>query len=60
MICDHYDPITASCAPSCVVCSYHRTDCPGKREAAPVLEHRDGQVERDLRPNISTSSLSNK
>lgn len=22
-MCDHFDPITTACAPSCCVCSYH-------------------------------------
>ena len=30
------------------------TDCQDKEKAAPVLEHRDGQVKSDLRDHIFT------
>jgi len=29
--CERYDPITASCAQSCVVCSNYRNGCAGLR-----------------------------
>lgn len=44
MNCDHFDPITASCAPCCIVCSNYGTSCHGERKAAPVLAHKDGRV----------------
>lgn len=44
MNCDHFDPITASCAPCCIVCSNYGTSCHGERKAAPVLAHKDDRV----------------
>lgn len=48
MICKQFDPITHSCAPSCVVCSHLGINCMGEKEAAPVLEHRDGQAKQKV------------
>ena len=48
MICENFDPITHSCAPSCAVCGYLGFNCMGKKEAAPVLEHRDGQAKQKV------------
>ena len=55
MICKRYDPITASCAPCCDVCSHYQRDCSGQKEAAPVRQHRNGNAERDLQPLFSAS-----
>lgn len=57
MCCEHFDPITASCAPCCSVCSYRGRGCK-KEKAAPVLEHRNSQAERDSHTLFSASSLS--
>lgn len=50
MICDHFDPITASCAPCCAVCSgcRERTENEPRKnneKAALVLEHQGGGIE---------------
>lgn len=55
-VCGRFDPITASCAPSCQVCSW-RGNCPEHmRKAAPVLEHRSGKAEQFFEP-VSASHL---
>lgn len=55
-VCRRFDPITASCAPCCAVCS-RRGNCPEHmRKAAPVLEHRSGKVEQFASP-VSASYL---
>ena len=54
MCCEQFDPITASCAPCCWVCSYRGSSCE-KEKTAPVLEHRNGQAERDLNTLFSAS-----
>ena len=35
--CEHFDPITASCAPCCVVCSHFNADCSGKSNHQKLL-----------------------
>ena len=56
-VCRRFDPITASCAPCCQVCSW-RGSCQEETEkAAPVLEHRSGKAEQFESP-VSTSHLS--
>lgn len=45
MVCEYFDPITASCAPCCVVCSRHGESCYCERKTAPVLAHEDGKRE---------------
>lgn len=45
MVCEYFDPITASCAPCCVVCSRYGESCCGERKTAPVLAHEDGKRE---------------
>lgn len=60
MSCGDFDPITFSCAPACCVCSQKR-ECMKKEEAAPVLEHRDGQAKQKVREtDCFASSLQNK
>lgn len=55
--CCMFDPITASCVPSCAVCS-RRSVCQGEtKRAAPVLEHRSGKAEQFTSP-VSASYLS--
>ena len=55
-ICRRFEPITASCAPSCQVCSW-RGNCQEETEkAAPVLEHRSGKAEQIANP-VSASYL---
>lgn len=55
-ICRRFDPITASCAPCCAVCS-RRSVCQGDtKRAAPVLEHRSGKAEQFFEP-VSASYL---
>lgn len=58
MICKHFDPITASCAPCCSVCSQRGRCLSKEKTALDARNIRDGQVERKLRYRISTSSLS--
>ena len=54
--CCMFDPITASCVPSCAVCS-RRSVCQGEtKRAAPVLEHRSGKAEQIWNP-VSASYL---
>lgn len=56
MICDHFDPITASCAPCCAVCSgCHERTAETKEKAALVLEHQGGGVEQVLTANVHAS-----
>lgn len=57
MCCEHFDPITASCAPCCWVCSYRGNICE-KEKTVPVLEHRNSQAERDLNTLFFAYSLS--
>lgn len=55
-VCHRFDPITASCAPCCAVCS-RRGSCPeDTKRAAPVLEHRSGKAEQIANP-VSASYL---
>lgn len=56
-VCRRFDPITASCAPCCAVCS-RRGSCPeDAKRAAPVLEHRSGKAEQFANP-VSASHFS--
>ena len=55
-VCSRFDPITASCAHCCAVCS-RRGSCPeDTKRAAPVLEHRSGKAEQIANP-VSASYL---
>lgn len=61
MICDHFDPITASCAPCCAVCSGCRErTAETKEKAALVLEHQGGGVEQVLTDAVTTSIIQNR
>ena len=43
MICDHFDPITASCAPCCAVCSgCHERTAETKEKAAQGATNTQG------------------
>lgn len=46
MTCDFFDPITASCAPICVVCSYYQKPCPIRNETTPVLQQQNTKDDR--------------
>ena len=56
-VCRRFDPITASCAPCCAVCS-RRGSCQEETEkAAPARQHRSGKAEQFSEP-VSASYLS--
>lgn len=46
MICDFFDPITASCVPTCVVCSYYQETCPVRNETTPLLKRQNTKNDR--------------
>ena len=46
MNCDHFDPITGSVAPCCVVCS-HRGACKKENAAQDATNIRDGKAEQN-------------
>lgn len=60
MICEHFDPITASCAPCCAVCSgcRERTAETKEKAALGVGSTQSGKAEQVLSDAVSTSSLS--
>jgi len=60
MNCKYFDPITASCAPCCVVCSNYRTCCHGEKKAAPVLAYKDGCVNQFRKRPSSHEHLNEK
>lgn len=61
MICDRFDPITFSAAPSCCVCSNRHRDCLNEKETAADAANIDGgRVERDLQDRFSTSNNNEK
>ena len=69
MCCEHFDPITASCAPCCWVCSYRGSSCDGERSpvnqtdlhkkaALDAANIGDGRAQQVLRTAVGAFSLS--
>lgn len=49
MICDNFDPITASCAPCCIVCS-QRGHCGNRTGEEQANERRANTDEMQIKP----------
>lgn len=62
MICDHFDPITASCAPCCAVCSgcHERTAETKEKAAKGATNTQGGGVEQALTDAVTTSIIQNR
>ena len=55
-VCGRFDPITASTAPCCEVCSWRRSCAGDERKAAQARPHQSGKAEQNSTP-VSASYL---